>query len=322
MRSRLHTLAMAVLALCAAYLWGAFSHSRNLWPIEILRQVKDSSLVHATDQTIALSQYDSLGRLVFDPYKRQVECPVQSKGTGVLLIMGQSNAANSGQKRFTTRYPDRVVNYLDGRCYVASSPLLGGTNHLGEYITPLADQLVSTGIYDNVVLIVAAVGGSPISRWQHDGDINEALIPLIKSVHTKYRITDAIWHQGASDVSQKTTAKVYVASFRSLISTLTALRVTAPIFMTIETRGCQDVGWAEDNPVAIGQRQLIDNEKIFFGANTDRIVELKDRYDTCHFNEAGQLRTAEAFAESISTVKNRVASKHGAQLPSKYDERL
>lgn len=303
MRTRLGLVAITA-ALCAAYLWGAFSYSRNLWPIEILRQVKDSSIVHATDQTIALSQKDSLGRLVFYPYKRQVECPVQSKRTGVLLIMGQSNAANNGQKRFTTQYPDRVVNYLDGRCYVASSPLLGGTGQGGEYLTPLADQLIANGIYENIVIIVVAVGGSPISRWQRDGDINEVLTDLLKSVQTKYRITGVIWHQGGSDFSQKTTSKVYVASFRSLVSTLTELHVEAPIFVAIESRGCQAVGWTEDNPVAIALRQVVDKKNIFFGANTDRLVEWKDRYDSCHFNEAGQLRTAEAFANSMSAVTN------------------
>lgn len=308
MRARLDTVIIAALALCGAYLWGAFSYSRNLWPIETLRQIKDFSLAHATQETGALSQYDSLGRLAFHPYKQQVACPVQSKRTGVLLILGQSNAANYGQKRFTTRYRDRVVNYFADRCYVASSPLLGGAGQLGEYITPLADELVSKGVYENVVIIVAAVG-SPISRWQRDGDINEVLIALLKSVQAKYRVTDVIWHQGATDTNQKTTTKVYVASFRSLISTLSELQVTAPVFMGIETRGCQATSWTEANPVAIGHSQLIDNEKIFLGANTDRLVELKDRYDTCHFNETGQLRTAQAFADSISAVKNRVASK-------------
>ncbi len=171
-----------------SYLFGAFSYSRNLWPIELVRQIKDSSIVHATSHTIALNQYDSLGRLAFHPSKQQVECPVQSKRTGVLLIMGQSNASNNGQKRFTTQYPDRVVNYFDGRCYVASSPLLGGTEQAGEYLTPLADQLVANGIYEKIVIIVVAVGGSPISRWQRDGDINEVLTDIITSVKTNIEL--------------------------------------------------------------------------------------------------------------------------------------
>ena len=48
---------------------------------------------------------------------------------------------------------------------------------------------------------------------------------------------------------------------------------------------------------------LIDNQNIFLGVDTDKLVNLKDRYDTCHFSESGQVKTAEAFADSIRAVK-------------------
>jgi hypothetical protein len=50
---------------------------------------------------------------------------------------------------------------------------------------------------------------------------------------------------------------------------------------------------------------LVDNRRIFLGADTDQLVELKDRYDTCHFSESGQTKAAEAFANSIAAVKNQ-----------------
>jgi len=40
----------------------------------------------------------------------------------VLLIAGQSNAANSAAQRHETAIPDRVLNFISGRCYVAASP--------------------------------------------------------------------------------------------------------------------------------------------------------------------------------------------------------
>jgi hypothetical protein len=49
---------------------------------------------------------------------------------------------------------------------------------------------------------------------------------------------------------------------------------------------------------------LVDNRRIFLGADTDQLIELKDRYDTCHFGDYGQLKIAEAFAKSITAVKN------------------
>ena len=100
----------------------------------------------------------------------------------MLLVLGQSNAANHAQKRFTTRYPNHVVNYFGGKCYVASSPLLGATGQGGEFITLLADLLISNGTYKNIVIIATAVEGSPISRWVRHGDLNESLIVLINEV--------------------------------------------------------------------------------------------------------------------------------------------
>lgn len=311
-------MAKVALVIIFTYLFGAFSYSRNLWPIELLRQLKDSGEALATSN-VQLSQFDSLGRLTFYPGKTQIECPIQAKDTGVLLIIGQSNAANHAQKKFTTQYPNHVVNYLDGRCYVASSPLLGTTGLDGEFTTPLADQLIAKGTYRNIVIIAAAVGGSPISRWQRDGDLNEFLITLIKQVQPKFQITDVIWHQGEADATYlNTTTKVYVSTFRSLLGTLTKLKVSAPIFVSIATRGCVSAGanWTEVNPVAIGQRLLIDNQRIFLGVDTDKLVELKDRYQGCHFNEVGQIKTAEALADSISAVKTHtIASASSNRKP-------
>jgi hypothetical protein len=288
-----------------SYLFGAFSYSRNLWPIELLRQIKESGEAFASPQ-VSAAQFDSFKRLTFYPGKTQVECPVQGKDTGVLLVLGQSNAANQANKRFTTHYPNRVVNYFDGKCYVASSPLLGATGAGGEYLTALADHLISKGTYTEIVIIAAAVGGSSISRWQRDGDLNELLIALIKDVRSKYKITDVIWHQGETDAANPfyTTTKIYVSSFSSLVDTLTELKVKAPIFVLISTRCGAGPEWKEMNPVSIGQRMLVDNRRIFFGVDTDELVELKDRYDTCHFSESGQTKTAKALADSITAVKN------------------
>jgi hypothetical protein len=301
----MHVSLVLLVLIVIAYLFGAFSYSRSLWPIELLRQIKDGGEAYATSM-FNLNHFDSLGRLTFDPYKKQVKCPVQAEDTGVLLIIGQSNAANYGEKKFTTQYPRNVVNYFNGRCYVASSPLLGAGGQRGEFYTPLADRLISKGTYRNIVIIAAGVGGSSIARWQRGGDLNEDLIALIKEVQAKFRITEVIWHQGESELLLRTTAKVYVASFQSLLGTLTEFKVSAPTFVSIATRSCNAANWTEANPVAIGQRLLIDNRRIFLGADTDKLVELRERDDRCHFSETGQLKTAEAFADSIAAVKNQV----------------
>jgi hypothetical protein len=310
-------IAVSLALIAISYLFGALSYSRNLWPMELLRQIKDSGEALAIPHSAArLAEFDSFKRLTFYPGKTQVDCPSQTKDTGVLLILGQSNVANQAQRRFTTQYPGNVVNYFDGKCYVASSPLLGATGEGGEFITPLADQLISLGTYKRIIILTAAVGGSPISRWQRDGDLNESLTALIKSVRNKYQITDVVWHQGETDAAYPyhTSTKIYVSSFHSLLDTLNDLKVSARIFVSIATRWCHaGPNWTEINPVSIGQRMLVNNRRIFLGADTDQLVELKDRYDTCHFSETGQIKAAKAFAESISAAKTQLALRNSSQ---------
>jgi hypothetical protein len=141
MRNRLVIVAIAALAYLTAYLFGAFSYSRNLWPIELLRQIKDSAHVQAKDETDSLNQYDSLGRLTFHPYTQHVDCPVQAKTTGVLVNQTQQ-ILDKGDSRLN----------IPSECYVASSPLLGGSGYRGEFITPLADHLIDKGIYEDIIM--------------------------------------------------------------------------------------------------------------------------------------------------------------------------
>src|SRR5690349_21013830 len=55
--------------------------------------------------------------------KRQVACPPQSARTLVAVLIGQSNAANTGGHRF--RGKPNVFNFFDGKCFEAVDPLLG-----------------------------------------------------------------------------------------------------------------------------------------------------------------------------------------------------
>lgn len=297
MFKRTRLIVVFILGLCAAYLFGLYSYPRNIWPSSVLINIKNSPIA----AYLGLATFDRFGRLLSFPGKVQIECPIQTPDTGVLLVIGQSNAANLGEKKFSTQYPHQVVNYFDSKCFVAASPLLGSVGAEGEFITPLADALVKNGTYKNVVIISSGMSGTPISRWQKDGDLNEMLLNRIQELHDKYSVTDVIWHQGENDFFNETSAKVYFGSFNSLRSTLAAAGVTAPIFISISTKCGVEKEWHMENPVSTGQRMLIDNKTVFLGVNTDELLSDRDRMnDVCHLNESGILKTAMAYSEAIT----------------------
>ena len=219
-----------------------------------------------------------------------------------MLVFGQSNAANSGGQRHASAYGDKAVNFFRGKCFIASSPLLGTGGVAGESWTLLANKLISAGFADRVVLIPAAVGSTRISRWQADGDLNRLLLSTIDEANRLYRITHIFWHQGESDFSAKTPKDEYLRMFMSLADSIRQRGVAAPIFPSVATKCGLDPAWTPDNPVAAAQNTLHSRERrIFSGVNTDAILQPADRYDDCHFSGTGQEKFAGAMAEILLT---------------------
>jgi hypothetical protein len=146
-----------------------------------------------TSSMVELATYDTFGRLTYFPNKRQIDCPRQTTSTGVLLVVGQSNSANHAHKIYQTQYPERVINYFNGKCFIGSSPLLGATGPNGNFITLLADNLILNSTFKTVVIVASGVSGSPISRWKFGGDLNRMLIATLSEAGSRYSITDIVW---------------------------------------------------------------------------------------------------------------------------------
>jgi hypothetical protein len=253
---------------------------------------------------------DSLKRVTGSADKREVLCPKQDKRTAVLLIIGQSNAANFASRAYRSRHADAIVNFFDGRCYVARSPLLGADGPWGEYWTEVANRLVSLRAYDRVILIASAISSSSINEWRENptGDddsprpspvfisrpLNAMLMAVISDVQRRYVVTHVLWHQGESDTDMP--AVDYRRGFLSLLSSLRSHGVLAPIFVSVTStrRG-------ENPPVVEAQRQLPDQKLgIFAGVDTDALVEPDERNETGHFGPKAEEKVIQAWISILS----------------------
>jgi hypothetical protein len=137
---------LALFALClfaAGAVVGAWAGVVRIWPVRYSLQLLEGPPKPFVNEPESLPiAVDSAGRLMRYAGKTEAPCPKQTQRTAVLLIAGQSNAANNAAQRHETRHPDRVLNFISGRCYVAASPLLGSTGYAGEPWTLMADELV------------------------------------------------------------------------------------------------------------------------------------------------------------------------------------
>ena len=253
------------------------------------------------------SYYARFGRLDKYPTKTRIPCPKSDTSTAVILAIGQSNLANQSEHQFASDYATKIVNYYNGDCYPAGSPLLGSTGDAGEPLTLLANKLVAGHFFQQVILIPAAIGGSSMHEWQLGGKLNQMMLDVIDQVQAHYRITHVVWHQGESDFVSKTTTSDYVRMFQSMIASIRMHGVDASVFVSIATM-CKEVAtWNANNSVAIAQRAVVDPAAdIYPGPDTDALLIDADRYDGCHLTRSGQVKLADGLLEAI-TRANRLA---------------
>lgn len=245
---------------------------------------------------------DATGRLSRYAGKTEVACPAQDERTAVLLLIGQSNAANHAQRRMVSRHEGKVINYFDGRCYLAGSPLLGSSGTQGEPWTELGNKLIEAGAASQVVLVPVAVGGSPIADWRAGGYLNRVMVATVKRLSAHFSITQVLWHQGESDFGAGTSRAAYIRSFESMLGSLRHNGVSAPVYVSIASRcGRQPPAWTPVNEVAVAQYLLPDPAKgIFPGVNTDTFRRGDRLGDDCHWSAQGQTRFAESWLDRLA----------------------
>lgn len=306
-----------VLALLAIYLIGAMSERHNVFPWPQLFALKATL---SGPQPLAESRYvfDSDGRLVADETKTPVACPKQSDRTAVLLVLGQSNASNHGGQRYGSEHGAQVINFFDGQCLVAASPLLGSTDASGEYWTQLGNLLVASGKFDNVVIAPLAFSGSEVARWAQGGDINGLLVETAGTLeHAGYRVTDVLWVQGEADYVKGTSTDAYRERFLSMVNTLRGQNIEAPLYVSIASKCLEPSNGgfktnAPDNPIVRAQMVLSKSGNgIKQGVNTDALLNEVDRYDDCHIGGTGAEKVSRAWADLLLADRHASSSTVG-----------
>lgn len=300
----LKKLILSCALLLAGYLLGAYSFAHAIWPTNVLITKHNANVAKALSKN-----FDELGAYSNLKGKTQVNCPVQSASSAVILVLGQSNSANHSEKRYTTQFPGRVMNLYQGKCYAAESPLLGASGLEGEYLTPIGDALIESGGFQNVIIINTSIGSSKVGDWVNSGRLAQRLKITLNTLKLKYKVTNIIWHQGESDFTSKTSFDDYRSSFKSIENTLQQNGVTAPILMVISTICGYNSNWTEKNPVALAQKSLIDDRYIFLGLDADATLGIKDRRPqspsqepNCHLSERGQSVVSSAIAKKITNL--------------------
>lgn len=225
--------------------------------------------------------------------KTQVDCAsiYNETTTYVMMTYGQSNASNAIDVKYTPT--NEVYNFFNGRCYVASDPLLGTTAEGGTIWTRFADKFLDLNPqYTNVIIIAAAVGGTSIYQWSTDpGLINYLVIAKSQLVNKGMKLDAQYFHQGEADAVYGTLKHEYKYWFSNMYWYLRYYYVRAPIYVA-QASYCK---WTSSQAVLDAQFELAEElEHVRHGPNTD-LLGSEYRYSDCHFNELGANEVAQGF---------------------------
>jgi hypothetical protein len=216
-------------------------------------------------------------------------------GSAVLVLIGQSNAANHG--RGIQAAMQRVYNFnpFDGCCYRAADPLLGATGNEGSPWCSLADSMIAAGFADEILLVPLAVGGAAVAEWAPAGPYHHRLMYSLDRLASLDTVpTHFLWHQGEADALYGTSAGDYKARLRGLVLAIRERDISAPFYVATASYFATPEGFARQQQVIrAAQTDLPDPDiGLFSGPDTDLIL---DRHDGCHMDAIGLRKHADAW---------------------------
>lgn len=214
----------------------------------------------------------------------------------VILLLGQSNAANHGQTR-----GDPVANvfsFHDGHCYRAADPLPGATGDGGSVWMRLAPHLLRPGQVDAVLLAPLAVNSTSISQWNAHPLLLEGLQRMVGQLtHAGFHASMVLWHQGEAESFKGTSGDAYREGFAQMLQRLRQLGVDATVWVALATR-CQA---RSNTAVHAAQAELPRlHAGTRAGPDLDRLFDPYHRYDGCHFSTPGLEAAALAWRSAIA----------------------
>ncbi|MFA4870514.1 MAG: sialate O-acetylesterase [Pedobacter sp.] len=218
----------------------------------------------------------------------------------ICLTFGQSNAGNYGNGTYSTR--NEVYNYYKGKLYKAEEPLLGPDGGGSSVWTRVADMLIDSGLYEKVIIVPCAIGGTSVECWS-EGHCKDKLIKTLDYLENdNIKLTHIFWDQGETDNVDNTTTAEYKKRLKEVIKMIRDRKFNAPFYTSISSYFPynNDNLYGIDPDVIKAQEEVIKEiDNVKRGPNTDSLNLAYYRADAVHFTEKGLDELAKRWFESI-----------------------
>lgn len=243
-------------------------------------------------RAFALQQASPLPALAGPAPGSEISCAaMKSEHPRYLLVLGQSNAANHGE-RLEGDAAHRIFLIHQGKCYLASNPLPGATGR-GAAPWSRLPELLAPG---KVAILLVALESTSIRQWSEPGFVQWILRRQIEGAQAQgIRFDLVLWQQGEADARDRTSAGTYRRDFQRLRAALRARGVEAPVMAALSTR-CRQYDGSAIRQALLAESE--DSRDVVPGPDTDRLGDAL-RFDGCHFSARGLDAAARLWAEKL-----------------------
>jgi Carbohydrate esterase, sialic acid-specific acetylesterase len=237
------------------------------------------------------------------PTRVERPCTPVGEAVAVIVVLGQSNAANYGMGRYEATEAVDNFDPESGRCFAAIDPLLGADGSGSSFVTRLGDILVQSGGFKRAIIVSIGVGGASVSELAstHLNRIENLISKLHRAGLTP---THFLFEQGETDASQATTESQYLTSLTTLVWEFRSAGYLAPFYVALATK-CDEVHPKNRDVIRRAQADAVDNDlNIRRGPDIDMIGNSGRARGHCHMNEMGTLAQAALWAGFIRRTAN------------------
>ena len=240
------------------------------------------------------------------------------------LLIGQSTMAGRGaiEEQDKVEHP-RVLKFTKANAWApAVDPLhfdkpIAGVG-LGSSFGRAMLQEDKAGDKSDITigLIPCAVGGTPLSRWEKNGDLYKQAVERAKAAMKDGTLRGILWHQGESDSGREETAKSYGERLAKMVTDLRTELGAGDVpfvagqlgeFLRRETKTGGPSYWPLVNEQIGSLPERLKNTAVVSAKG------LEHKGDVVHFNSA----SLREFGKRYAAAMQELQSKPGAERKEK-----
>lgn len=242
------------------------------------------------------------GNKAFGDKVQTTSALVGGETTAVILTLGDSLMSNTVNSLYVpVQARNHNFNVYNGGCYISKEPLLGcqinaALYNSGCWFTRAADNLITNGVYQRVIHVPIAVGGSVLADWATGGSVNGRILPAYRRVLANIGDLTAVYIMlGAND--RTTTQTDATNSLNSIINTIRNCGITCKIFVAKHSI----FGLVTVPAVQAAQVSVLSTVNLIYpGGDADTLTASGNYWDGTHFNSTGSAAYATLTTAAIT----------------------